>query len=51
METMIRAISEQAQELLKSAHIRAMLEGCTSEEEKQMKLAIASIYALTKAAQ
>lgn len=46
---MIRAISEQAQELLKSPHIRAMLEGCTSEEEKREKLAIAAMHAIAKA--
>ena len=49
METMINTLAAQAAELMKNQHVVAMLNNCTTEEEKQMKLAIASMYAIAKA--
>lgn len=49
METILNTITAQATELLKNENIQAMLNECKTEEEKRMKLAIASIYSLTKA--
>ena len=48
METMINTLAAQAAELMKNQHIIAMLNGCATEEEKQMKLAIAAMYAIAK---
>lgn len=49
METMINTLAAQAAELMKNQHVVAMLNNCTTEEEKQMKLAIAAMYAIAKA--
>ena len=49
METMINAIAAQAKELLNNEIVVEMLNSCTTEEEKQIKLAIASMWALVKA--
>jgi hypothetical protein len=49
MNTMINALAAQAQELMKSEIVRDMLNGCATEEEKRMKLAIAAMYAMAKA--
>ena len=49
MEAIINSISAQAVELLKNQHIAAMLAECATEEERCMKLAIASMHALAKA--
>lgn len=49
METMINTLAAQAAELMKNQHVVAMLNDCTTEEEKQMKLAIAAMYAIAKA--
>lgn len=48
METMINTLAAQAAELMKNQHIVAMLSNCATEEEKQMKLAIAAMYAIAK---
>ena len=42
-------ITAQAGELLKSKEVKQMLSNCTSDDERLMKLAIASVYALVKA--
>lgn len=49
METMINTLSAQAAELIKNQYVVAMLNDCATEEEKQMKLAIAAMYAIVKA--
>jgi hypothetical protein len=49
MNTMINALAAQAQELMKNEIVRDMLNGCATEEEKRMKLAIAAMYAIAKA--
>lgn len=49
MEALVNIISNQAVELLKSDIIKDMLRDCKTDEERQMKLAIASVYALSKA--
>lgn len=49
MEAMINTLAAQAAELMKNQHVVAMLNDCTTEEEKQMKLAIAAMYAIAKA--
>ena len=48
METVVSAISAQAKELLKSGIINNMLNECATDEDRQLMLAIASIYALAK---
>lgn len=42
-------ITAQAEELLKSDEVKKMLGNCTSDDERLMKLWIASVYALVKA--
>lgn len=42
-------ITAQAGELLKSEEVKQMLSNCTSDDERLMKLAISSVYALVKA--
>ena len=42
-------ITAQARELLKSEEVKQMLSNSTSDDERLMKLAIASVYALVKA--
>lgn len=49
MEAIINTISAQAVELLKNQHIVAMLNECATEEERQMKLALAAMHAIAKA--
>ena len=49
MEATINSISAQAVELLKNQHIVAMLNECATEEERQMKLALAAMHAIAKA--
>lgn len=49
MEAIINTISAQAVELLKNQHIVAMLNECVTEEERQMKLALAAMHAIAKA--
>lgn len=41
-------IVRQAEELLKSEDVKQMLAECETEDEKLMKLAIASVYSLVK---
>lgn len=48
METMVNMISAQAKELLKSNVVVDMLKNCKTDEDKQLMLAIASMYALAK---
>ena len=48
MGTMIKAISAQANELLKSDVVINMLADCKTEEERCAKLAIAAMYSLYK---
>lgn len=45
---MIEILRAQADELLNSSIVREMLANCKNDEERCQKLAIASIYALTK---
>ena len=42
-------VTAQAGELLKSEEVKQMLSNCTSDDERLVKLAIASVYALLKA--
>ena len=48
METMVNLISAQAKELLKSNIMSDMLNKCANDEDRQLMLAIASMYALAK---
>lgn len=45
------ALYEQAVELLKSEVIQGMIQDCQSQEERCMKLAIASMLAIAKSNQ
>lgn len=47
--SLVNVITAQAEELLKSEEVIQMLNNCTSDDERLMKLAIASVYALAKA--
>lgn len=49
MNEMINLMGRQAQELMKNETVVAMLNNCTTEEDKLQKLAIASMWALVKA--
>ena len=49
MEAIINLISAQACLLMNDEIVIEMLNECKTEEEKQMKLAIASMWELTKA--
>lgn len=44
----IDLITAQVEELLKSDEVKKMLSNCTSDDERLMKLGIASVYALVK---
>lgn len=48
-DSIVDLITAQAEELLKSDIVKKMLDNCTTEEEKLMKLAVASVYSLVKA--
>jgi hypothetical protein len=49
MNTIINALSAQANELMKSQAVRDMLAECTTDEERCKMLAIASMHSLIKA--
>ena len=48
MEIMVNLISAQANELLKSNIVAEMLNECATDEDRQLMLVIASMYALAK---
>lgn len=49
MNTIINALSAQANELMKNQTVRDMLAECTTDEERCKMLAIASMHSLIKA--
>lgn len=49
--SVVDVIARQAEELLKSKDVKQMLSECKTDDEKFMKLAIASVYSLVKANQ
>ena len=49
MNEIINMMSVQANELMKSNVVKSMLNECTTDEERCMKLAIASMLSLVKA--
>lgn len=48
MNTIINALSAQANELMKSQTVRDMLAECSTDEERRKMLAIASMHSLIK---
>ena len=49
MNEIINMMSVQANELVKSNVVKSMLNECATDEERCMKLAIASMWSLVKA--